>query len=283
VNTFLTLIKRISTLADLIYRSQPRGKSFMTIISGKSSSIRAAMATSLLFHLALFGVTAAMPSWLRSSSVAREYIPVELVQLTVPPRYAASRPAAVRTAAIPRPVKAHAPVASREHPEPAPPPLAQKIAPPTPPDNGAPAAGSSPASRGAAAPGGTGTAHTGGAGNMPSPSRSGAVPPQPQAQKLDKGIYQAFHKLTRLPTFKSRSEPVYPSPERMIGSEARVLAEIYLDEHGAVDEVAIKKSGGRLFDRAVIDAVLKSSFHPGYLGEKAVPTVIQIPYTFKLR
>jgi TonB family protein len=69
----------------------------------------------------------------------------------------------------------------------------------------------------------------------------------------------------------------------MTGSEARVLAEIYLNERGAVDDVTIKKSGGRLFDKAVIDAARLSSFHPGYMGEKAVPTVIQIPYVFKLK
>jgi TonB family protein len=69
----------------------------------------------------------------------------------------------------------------------------------------------------------------------------------------------------------------------MTGNEARVLAEIYLDEHGAVDDVTIKKSGGTRFDKAVIDAARKSRFNPGYMGEKAVPTVIQIPYVFKLK
>ena len=69
----------------------------------------------------------------------------------------------------------------------------------------------------------------------------------------------------------------------MTGNEARVLAEIYLNERGAVDDVTIKKSGGKLFDKAVIDAARQSSFHPGYMGEKAVPTVIQIPYSFKLK
>jgi len=61
------------------------------------------------------------------------------------------------------------------------------------------------------------------------------------------------------------------------------MAEIYLDERGAVDDVVIKKSGGRLFDKAVLEAVRQSSFHPGYMGDKAMPTVIQMPFTFKLR
>lgn len=69
----------------------------------------------------------------------------------------------------------------------------------------------------------------------------------------------------------------------MTGNEARVMAEIYLDERGAVDDVVIKKSGGRLFDKAVLEAVRQSSFHPGYMGDKAMPTVIQMPFTFKLR
>ncbi len=119
------------------------------------------------------------------------------------------------------------------------------------------------------------------AANVISSSQSGTGVPRPQSR--GKGNYQAFYRLTRIPSFKSRAEPVYPNSERMTGSEARVLAEIYLDERGVVDEVTIKKSGGRLFDKAVIDAARQSSFHPGYMGEKTVPCVIQIPYTFKLK
>jgi TonB family protein len=69
----------------------------------------------------------------------------------------------------------------------------------------------------------------------------------------------------------------------MTGTEARVMTEIYLDERGVVDDVIIKKGGGRLFDKAVIEAVRQSSFHPGYMGDKAVPSVVQIPYAFKLK
>lgn len=249
----------------------------MTIISVKNSNILAALAASLLFHLIAFGVTAAMQSKAQPS-VIREYIPVDLVQLPPTPRDSVPAPAA-----RPQPLHAPAPVVSRARPEPTPPPVAQKVAALSQPHNEAPPAGSpqQPRSTAAQGEGTAGKERSRTAENTTSSSGSAAGALQPQLR--DKGSYQAFHRLTRLPSFRSRAEPVYPNTERMTGNEARVLAEIYLDEHGAVDDVAIKKSGGKLFDKAVIDAARQSSFHPGYIGKKAVPTVIQIPYSFKLR
>ena len=105
----------------------------------------------------------------------------------------------------------------------------------------------------------------------------------PATSISDKGAYQPFHRLTRLPIYKTRIEPVYPLSERIAGREVRVLVEIFLNVHGGVDAVTIKKSGGEVFDQAVIRAVRASSFEPGYAGEQPVPTLLQIPYVFKLR
>jgi TonB family protein len=93
----------------------------------------------------------------------------------------------------------------------------------------------------------------------------------------------AVHRLSRLPAFLTRTEPGYPPDERLAGREARVLAEIYLNELGGVDEITIKRSQGALFDNAVIAAIRSSRFKPGYRGDRPVPTVIQIPYVFKMR
>ena len=243
-------------------------------ISGKTPRINAALAVSLIFHLAAFGVAVAIQTTAQPSAI-KEYIPVDLVQLPSIP----SDSVRIPVAAAPKSSEISVPVVQKERPAPAPP----LVAAPKQPHSEATAAGPSQQPRTVPAPGGTTS------GKEP-PVAAGAVAPTSrpstgtvQPQKRDKGSYLALQRLTRLPAFRVRAEPVYPNSERMTGSEARVLAVIYLDEHGAVDDVTIKKSGGRLFDKAVIDAARQSSFHPGYMGEKAVPTVIQIPYTFKLK
>lgn len=256
----------------------------MTEITGKNLNIKALLAVSFLLHLAAFGVTAAMQSKAQPS-VAMEYLPVELVQLPATPRDVQPAPAAARSEAAPRPLEMTAPVLKREAPESTPAQVAQRIAPAPQLQSEAPAAGMSLKPRSAAAPGDGAKGKEGApaVGNLTPSSRPGAAASQPLSLKPGKGSYQAFYRLTKIPSLRSRAEPVYPNTERMTGNEARVQVEIYLDERGAVDDVTIKKSGGRLFDKAVIDAVRRSTFHPGYMGEKAVPTVIQIPYSFKLR
>lgn len=106
------------------------------------------------------------------------------------------------------------------------------------------------------------------------------VPPVPQQPQT---VYQPFHKVTRMPYFKSQVKPVYPSSERAAGTEARVVAEVYINVYGGVDEVRIIKSGGKSFDDAVIRATQASSFTPGYLDGKQVAVKVQIPFVFKLR
>lgn len=252
----------------------------MTTPTDKKSSLGIALAASLIFHLAAFGAVAAMQPGMPKNTV-KEYIQVDLAQLPPMPRYVAAAPAAAAPR-LPKPVPAP-PAMAPEKPAPAPPPVAQKVAALPTPATSAPVSGPTLPVRAPAATltgvAGKGQPGSSGTGALSSRPGTGTTVPGKRA----KGDYLAFHRLSKLPSFRVRSEPVYPNSERMSGAEARVLAEIYLDERGAVDDVVIKKSGGKLFDKAVIDAVRQSSFHPGYMGEKAVPAVVQIPYSFKLR
>jgi TonB family protein len=232
-------------------------------------NISAALALSLFLHLVAFGVTAAMQSMVHPPAL-KEYLPVDLVQLPTPPR----REVRVPVAAPPKPVKVPDPVIQKERSVPSPPHVTQKVAELPRSSDDMPSPGTSLPSRALAAPdsGTTGTEQ---------PGTSGTSAPQPQGK--DKGSYLAIHKLTRLPDFKSQVEPIYPDSERISGNEARVQVMIYLNEQGKVDIVEIKKSGGKLFDKAALDAARQSSFKPGYIGEKAVPSVILKPYMFKLK
>ena len=94
---------------------------------------------------------------------------------------------------------------------------------------------------------------------------------------------QPISKLSRLPSFLQKIEPVYPSSEQRAGSQAYVLAEVTIDETGMVQNVKIAQSAGITFDNAVIYALKKSIFVPGYIGQKAVAVRVMVPIRFNLR
>jgi TonB family protein len=117
----------------------------------------------------------------------------------------------------------------------------------------------------------------------PSPSaleESAVVPPQsnlPTPQKIER-----ISSLTRVPGPLKKIEAAYPAAERRAGMQAYVLAEVIIDAHGTVQDVHILKSGGNAFDTAVIEALKKSAFTPGYIGDNAVSVRIAIPFRFNL-
>lgn len=124
-------------------------------------------------------------------------------------------------------------------------------------------------------------------GTAPAGPERGTRPPSggstpAGATKPGKKGYHPLHRLSVHPGFKKRITPAYPRSERSAGVEAAVLAEVYLDETGTVEKVTIRKSGGIPFDQAVVEAIKGSTFSPGYAGAQAVPTVLQIPFVFKL-
>jgi protein TonB len=102
-----------------------------------------------------------------------------------------------------------------------------------------------------------------------------ALPPVP--------AYIPSHKLTRLPAFLSKVDPVYPEGERFTGRDARVVVEILLGPEGTVDSVKIIKSGGAVFDAAVRKALEESRFSPGLMDDRPVAVRVQIPFVFKLK
>lgn len=94
---------------------------------------------------------------------------------------------------------------------------------------------------------------------------------------------QPLSKLTRPPAFLRKIEPVYPSAEQRAGSQAYVLAEVTIDAQGNVLDVKIMKSAGSAFDNAVVEALKKSIFVPGYIGKDAVAVRVLVPFRFNLR
>ena len=71
--------------------------------------------------------------------------------------------------------------------------------------------------------------------------------------------------------------------ERRAGSQAQVIAEVTIDESGRVKNIKIVKSAGTDFDNAVIEALNKSMFTPGFINREAVAVRVLIPFRFNLK
>ena len=106
---------------------------------------------------------------------------------------------------------------------------------------------------------------------------SSATESQPSAM-----VVHPLSKLTRLPAFLRKIEPLYPVAERRAGSQANVLAEVTIDDRGNVLGVRIVKSAGKNFDEAVLEALKKSTFAPGYIDKEAVAVRVLVPFRFNL-
>lgn len=104
-----------------------------------------------------------------------------------------------------------------------------------------------------------------------------APPGSPPAEEI-----QPLFRLTRQPKPLGKIEPAYPASERRAGIQASVVAEVTIDSQGNIQNVRILKSAGNAFDAAVMEALKKSTFAPGYIGEKAVPVRFQVPFRFSL-
>ncbi|MDH5543097.1 MAG: energy transducer TonB [Nitrospinota bacterium] len=99
-------------------------------------------------------------------------------------------------------------------------------------------------------------------------------PPPPKAVPL--------HKLTTMPGFARRVEPVYPESLRVAGIQGQVLVEVYISAQGAIMQINVLKSDNEEFSEAVKRAIMSSSFITGRQDGKPVPVKVQIPFTFKL-
>lgn len=90
-------------------------------------------------------------------------------------------------------------------------------------------------------------------------------------------------RLTRTPTFVHKALPADPEDVQIPLGGVRVIARITLDETAAVRDVQIDKSGEPPFDVAVISAIHRSRFTPGYVGDQPVATVFNQTYRFQLQ
>ena len=109
--------------------------------------------------------------------------------------------------------------------------------------------------------------------NMPQP----ATPVPPSSEPVP------VSRLTRTPTFVHKVLPNDPEDVQIPPGGVRVIARITLDETAIVRNVAIDQSSDAAFDGAVIAAIHRSRFTPGYIGDHPVATVFNQTYRFQLQ
>lgn len=90
-------------------------------------------------------------------------------------------------------------------------------------------------------------------------------------------------RLTHTPAFAQKQLPEDPKGVSIPLDGVRVVARITLDETATVRDVEIVKSGGAAFDAAVIVAIRRSRFTPGYVGDHPVAVAFNQTYRFQLQ
>ncbi len=111
----------------------------------------------------------------------------------------------------------------------------------------------------------------GGAGSGPvEPVDDGGDPPDFVAVEKD-------------PEFVNRVQAAYPEMARKAGIEGKVIVKVLVGKNGKPEKAQIIKNPGTdIFDEAVINAVMNSTYTPAIQNGRPVKVWLMVPFSFKL-
>lgn len=95
-----------------------------------------------------------------------------------------------------------------------------------------------------------------------------------------------FVPVEQMPRFKRQKKPRYPESARRAGLEGRVFVAVLISEAGKAIKAQIlsrEPADKKVFDKAAVDAVMKSTYHPGVQNGRPVKVWLRIPIRFTLR
>ena len=84
------------------------------------------------------------------------------------------------------------------------------------------------------------------------------------------------------PVLVKQVRPKYPRPLFGERKEASVLVYLIVDENGIPSHLSVRRSAGRKFDNAALDAVDQYRFTPATKEDKPVAVEINVDISFKL-
>ena len=86
----------------------------------------------------------------------------------------------------------------------------------------------------------------------------------------------------RAPELLMRVDPVYPETARRVGLQGVVILEAIIAASGDIEEVAVVRSAGPLFDSAAVAAVQRWKYRPATLNGRAVRVLLNVTVSFRL-
>ncbi|HTR99405.1 MAG TPA: TonB family protein [Bacteroidota bacterium] len=107
---------------------------------------------------------------------------------------------------------------------------------------------------------------------VPAPSTAA---PQPATQQAPPPAFVAVEKE---PQIVRLEKPEFPSFVWKMGGEGQVVIRVLIDANGKPLDSQILKSTNPVFERPVIDAVMKSQFNPAQMGQGPVAAWLTIPF-----
>lgn len=95
-----------------------------------------------------------------------------------------------------------------------------------------------------------------------------------------------FVPVEQMPRFKRQKKPRYPESARRAGIEGRVFVAVLISENGkAIKSQVMSREPPEksVFDKAAVEAVMKSTYYPGAQNGRPVKVWLMIPIRFTLR
>ncbi|MCG8377173.1 MAG: energy transducer TonB, partial [Chlorobiales bacterium] len=109
---------------------------------------------------------------------------------------------------------------------------------------------------------------------------------QPQGVQGGIGDAPVFVPVEVMPSFIRQRKPRYPEGARRAGLEGKVFVGVLISETGRAIKAQIMKrepADRKDFDKAAIEAVMKSRYSPGIQNGKPVKVWLMLPIRFMLR
>ncbi|MBI3611451.1 MAG: energy transducer TonB [Nitrospirae bacterium] len=118
---------------------------------------------------------------------------------------------------------------------------------------------------------------------LPTETVPPVMPSEPAVSDTKAPVYTPLTQVSRLPTFKTKVEPVYPELARRLEKEGTVMVEVTISESGDVMKAEVVQELGFGFDEAAKAAMERSRFEPARAGDRPVAVVVRIPIRFRFK
>jgi protein TonB len=103
-------------------------------------------------------------------------------------------------------------------------------------------------------------------------------PAATQAQTDAPPVVPDFVAVEKEPEIVKLVKPVYPE---LLKADGQVVIKVLIDTEGKPVQTKILKSTNKVFEQAVVNAVMKSTYSPAQMGQGPVAAWLTIPFRFK--